>query len=116
MWWYETINYIICECSKLAQKVHKTRHDLIGKEIHRQLCKNFNHTNKWYMHSPESILENETQKFLLDFEIQTDHLISARRADIVIVNIKNENLLIGGLCAPGRLQNKIKRKRKEKWI
>ena len=33
------------------------------------------------MHNPESALENETHKFLSDFEIQTDHLISARRPD-----------------------------------
>ena len=38
------------------------------------------------MHNLESILENETHKILWDFEIQTDHLISARRQDLVIVN------------------------------
>ena len=30
------------------------------------------------MHNPESVLENEIQKLLKDFEIKTDHLISAR--------------------------------------
>ena len=34
----------------------------------------------------ESVLENETQKAHSDFEIQTDHLISARWPDLVIVN------------------------------
>ena len=34
--------------------------------------------NKWYMHNPESTLENEMHKILWDFVIQTDHLISAR--------------------------------------
>ena len=38
----------------------------------------FDHTNKCYMHNLESILENET-KILWDFELQTDHRISARR-------------------------------------
>ena len=42
------------------------------------------------MHNPESIIENETHKILWDFEIQTDHLISARRPDLVIVNTKKE--------------------------
>ena len=57
----------------------------MGKVIHQKLCKKYelDHTNKWYMHYPESTLENET-----DFEIQTDHLISARRPDLVIVNKK----------------------------
>ena len=31
------------------------------------------------MHKPESVLENKTHKLLWDFEIQTDHLISARQ-------------------------------------
>ena len=50
----ETINRIISECSKLAQKEYKTRHDWMGKVIHRELCRKFefDHTNKWYMHNP----------------------------------------------------------------
>ena len=27
------------------------------------------------MHNPESVMENKTQHILLDFEIETDHLI-----------------------------------------
>ena len=30
----KTINHIISECSKLAQKEYKTRHDWVGKVIH----------------------------------------------------------------------------------
>ena len=40
------------------------------------------------MHKPEFVLENEMHKILLDFDIQTDHLISARRLDLVIMNKK----------------------------
>ena len=42
------------------------------------------------MHNTESILENETHKFVEDFEIQTDLLISAWRPDIVIVKKKKK--------------------------
>ena len=58
----ETINPIISECNKLAQKEYKTRHDWVGKVIDWELCKNFkfDHTNKWYMHNSESVRENET--------------------------------------------------------
>ena len=38
------------------------------------------------MHNQESVLENETHKLLWDFDIQTDHLISARRPDLIIIN------------------------------
>ena len=35
--------------------------------------------NKWYMHNLESVLENETRKLLLDFEIQMDQHISGHQ-------------------------------------
>ena len=52
------------------------------------------------MHIPESGLENETHTILWDFETQTDHLLSARRLDLIIVN-KKENLPNSGLCCSG---------------
>ena len=54
------------------------------------------------MHNPASILENATHKLLWDFNIQTDHLIPARRLDLIIIN-KKENL------QNSRPQNKIER-------
>ena len=38
------------------------------------------------MHNPTSALENDTHKHLWNFDIQTDHLISARRPDLIITN------------------------------
>ena len=83
----KNINHIISKCSKLAQKEYKSRHDWVGKVIHWELCKKlkFDHTTKWYMHKPESILENEAYKILWDFEIQTNHLILARRPVLVMI-------------------------------
>ena len=80
------------ECSKLAQKEYKARHDLVGKVIHREMWKKFkfDHANKWYMHNPAPGLENDTQKLHGDFDIQTDHLISARRPDFIIINKKKK--------------------------
>ena len=87
----ETINHI-SECSKLAQNEYKTRHDWVGKVIHWEMYKKFkfHHTNKWYMHNPAPVLENNTHKLLWDFDIQTDHRISVRRADIIIINKKKK--------------------------
>ena len=72
------------ECSKLAQKEYKTRHDLVGKVIPCEMCKKlkFDHTNKWYMHNPASVL--------WDFDIQMDNLILATRPDLIIINKKRE--------------------------
>ena len=73
----ETINHIISECRKLTQKEYKARHDWVGKVIHWEMYKKFkfDHANKWYMHNPAPVLENDTHKLLWDFDIQTDHLI-----------------------------------------
>ena len=96
----ETINHIISECSKLALKEYKTRHDWVGKVIHWEMCKKFkfDHTYKWYMHNPAAVLENDTHKLLWDFDSQTDHLISARKSDLIVINNKKENSQNSRLC------------------
>ena len=45
----ETINPIISECNKLAQKEYKTRHDGVERVIHWELHQKmkFDQTNKW---------------------------------------------------------------------
>ena len=47
------------------------------------MCKkfNFNNSNKWPMHNPESVLKNERHRLVWDSEIQTDYLISARQPE-----------------------------------
>ena len=50
----------------------------------------FDHTNKWYIHKPAPVLENDLHKLLWDFNIQTDHLIPARRPDLIIINKKKK--------------------------
>ena len=42
------------------------------------------------MHNPASVLENDTHKHLWDFDIQTDHLILARRPDHIVINKKKK--------------------------
>ena len=113
----ETMNHIISESSKLAQKEYKARHDWFGKVINREMCKKFkfDHATKSYMYKPAPVLENDTHKLLWDFDIRTDHLISARIPDLIIINNKkNENLQRYRLCCPGRPQNKIERIWKER--
>ena len=62
------------------------------KVTYEEMCKTlkFDHKNEWCLHSPESVLENETHKILWDFKNRTDYLISARRPDLVIVNNKRK--------------------------
>ena len=50
----ETINHIISKCVKLAQKEYKVIHWEMYKEFR------FDHPNKWYMHNPAPVIENDT--------------------------------------------------------
>ena len=36
------------------------------------------------MHNPATVLENDTHKLQWDFNIRTEHLIPARRPDLII--------------------------------
>ena len=42
------------------------------------------------MHNPAPVLENDKHKLPWDFNIQTDHLIPARRPDLIIINKKKK--------------------------
>ena len=48
------------------------------------------------MHKPESVPESQTHKILWDFEMQTDHPITTRIPDQVLMNKKKE-LTISGI-------------------
>ena len=64
----------------------------MGNVIHWEMCKKFkcDHTNKWYIHNPATVRENDTHKLQWDFEIHTDLLIPARRPDLIIINNKKK--------------------------
>ena len=47
---------------------------------------NFEAGDKWYEHELESVLENEDYKILWDFSIKTDHVIEARKPDLVVAD------------------------------
>ena len=74
-------------------------------ELHKKFV--FDHTKKWHMCNLESVLENDTRKFLWDFD-----LISVRRPNILIIN-KKENKPNIGLCNPGWSQSKTERERQK---
>ena len=101
----ESIDHIVSGCSKLAQKEYKrsTWHDNWGKIVHWKLSRkcNFEAGNKWYEHEPESVLENEDYKIWWDFSIQTDHVIEARRPDLVVVDKKERSCKIIDFAVPG---------------
>ena len=68
------------------------------------------------MHNPASVPENETHKLLWDFEIKTDHLISARRPDLTVINKKRTCRIVNfAVLADHRVKLK-ERKKKDKYL
>ena len=110
----ESIDHIVSGYSKLAQNEYKRRHDNLEKMVHWKLARkcNFEAVNKWYEHEPERVLENEDYKILWDFSIQTDHVIEARRPDLVVVVKKERSCKIIDFAVPGdsRIEEKEKYK------
>ena len=107
-----------CECAKLAQKEYKRRHDLVGTPIHWELCKQleFNHADKWYEHRPASALEHEKSQLLREFEVQTDHHIEARRADLIFVDKEKNTRQIVDFAIPGDDRVEMKEREKKRNI
>ena len=110
----ESIDHVVSGCSKLSQKEYKRRHDNLEKVVHWKLTRkcNFEAGNKWYEHDPERVLENESYKILWDSSIQTDHVIEARRPDLVVVDKKERICKIIDFAVPG--DSRIEEKEKDK--
>ena len=70
----KTVQHIICECKKLAQREYKRRHDTVGKLVH-EYC-------------PEGPVEEDDVKLIWDINIHCDNAIEARRPDLILVDKK----------------------------
>ena len=60
------------------------------------------------MHNPAPVLENDTHKVLLDFDIHSGHLISARRPDLIIINNNKKTCKIVDFAVPAEQRIKLK--------
>ena len=75
----------------------------------------FNTARLWYEHEPESVVENKNLKILWDFTTYCNHMIEARRPDIVVVDkVKKETMIID-VAIPGdtRICNKEQEKNRK---
>ena len=74
-------------------------------------------TNGIYMHNPASVLENDMHKLLWDFNIQMDHLIPARRPDLIIINKKKRICKIVNFAIPADHRINLKEcEKKDKYL
>ena len=110
----ESVSQFLSECSKIAQKEYKRRHNFKGRTIDLEVCRKYDldTKDKWYEHEPQAVCENEHYKILWDFPIQTDHVIEARRPDMIIVDKKNNKCQIIDFAVP--FDTRVAAKEKEK--
>ena len=68
----ETVNNVVSKYSKLVQKQNRSRHEWVGEVIQWELYKilKFAHTNKWYTHIAESVVEYMIRRIHWGFQIQ----------------------------------------------
>ena len=69
------------------------------------------------MHNPAPVLENAMHKLLWDFNIQMDHLIQARRPDLIIINKKKKICKIVDFAVPADHRINLKEsEKKDKYL
>ncbi len=61
------------------------------------------------MHNPVPVHENDTHKLLWDFDIHTDHQITARRPDQIIINKKKGTCKIVDFAVQADQRIKLKK-------
>ena len=69
------------------------------------------------MHNPAPVLENDMHELLWKFDIQTDHLISAKRPDLIIINKKKRICKIVDIAVPAEYRIKLEEcEKKDKYL
>ena len=69
------------------------------------------------MHNAAAVLENDTHKLLWDFDIQTDHLMAARRADLIVIDKKKRTSKIVDFTLSADRRIKLKEsEKKDKYL
>ena len=70
--------------------------------MHWTLCKHYEipHTEKWYEHTPEPVVEGKNVTILWNFTVQTDRKIDGNRPDIIIKNNEKRTCIIINVAVP----------------
>ena len=68
-----------------------------------------------YMQKPESVLENEMNKILWDFNVQMDHPIQAIQPDLVLINKKKRTYQVD-FAVLAEQSEKQKKKKLNKYL
>ena len=74
----------------------------MGKKVHWDLCRKhwLEHSDKWYEHTPEGVVEKEAVKIMWDINVQCDNVIQARRPDDIVIHKEKKEALIVDIAVP----------------
>ena len=115
----ETIKHIGAGCPAMAQSVYLERHNTVASSVHWNLCYmcGFPCSDQWWLHQPEAVLDNSDYKLLYDFNIFTDHKITARCPDLVLMDKQLQcTKLIDVACMMDRHVVEKHREKIEKYL
>ena len=74
-------------------------------------------SDQWWLHQPEAVLDNSDYKLLYDFNIFTDHKITAQRPDLVLMDKQLQcTKLIDVACVMDRHVVEKHREKIEKYL
>ena len=98
----ETIDQMISGCPTIVNTEYLQRRDRVAKFIHWTLYKHYEipHTEKWYEHTPEPVVEGKNVTILWDFTVHRDRKIDANRPDIIIKNYEERTYNMMDLAVP----------------
>jgi len=112
----EIIFHLLSTCPYLAGTQYVHRHNSVALSLHRGICSHygFQTCEKPWMYAPQPVIESKDIKILWDFEVKTDHVISARRPDIIVLDYQKKCGLLINVSIPANIN--IIEKEKEKIL
>ena len=75
----EYVEHLLSGCTPLTATMYKQRHDRIARIVHWNLLKHFNkHVScEYWKYVPSAVVDSSEVKVLWNFNIYTDHVLSA---------------------------------------
>ena len=107
----ETIDHIVSGCPVLAKSEFMQRHDKAASYIHWRISKAFKKlpvADKWYNHSPETVVSNDQVTLIWDMQVHTDKEIKANKPDIIIKDHINSTCQLIDMTIPSDRNVSIK--------
>ena len=106
----ETIDHIVSGCPVLAKSEFMQRHDKAASYIHWKISKAFSLpvADKWYNHSPETVVSNDQVTLIWDMQVHTDKEIKANKPDIIIKDHINSTCQLIDMTIPSDRNVSIK--------